>query len=87
MDKTTFFLDKVFYSSANLPKMAEIKHIIPFLVRINKEKELVENHKSNIRSSRYTFTCYKQVTFCVEDSITIAGSQYRACIYLNEKTG
>jgi len=85
LDKTTFVLDKGFYSSSNLSKMSEIKHIIPLPVRTNNEKEIVDKHKQHIRSSRYAFTYNKQVHYCVEDSISIAGIEYHAYIYLNEK--
>ncbi len=85
LDKTTFVLDKGFYSSSNLAKMADIKHIIPLPVRTNNEKEIVNKHKLNIRSSKYAFTYNKQVNYCVEDSLTVAGTEYHAYVYLNEK--
>ncbi len=85
LDTTTFVLDKGFYSAANLSRMSDIMHIIPLPVRTNKEKEIIEKHKGHIHSSKYAFTYNKQVQYCVEDTLSIAGTEYRAYVYLNEK--
>lgn len=85
LDSTIFVLDKGFYSAANLSSMSGIKHIIPLPVRTNKEKELVEKYQDRLRSSEYAFNYNQHVEYCAKDWILIAGTNYHAYVYLNEK--
>jgi len=85
LSKTTFVLDKGFYSSANLSKLKEIAHIIPLLRRNKKEGELVEKYRQSIRSSEYAISSGTHVLYCAEDSVTIGATEYRAYVYLDER--
>ncbi len=85
LDSTTFILDKGFYSTTNLSRMSDLKHIIPLPVRTNKEKELVEKYQHQIRSAEYAFNYNQHVHYCAKDIISIGDTKYHAYVYLNEK--
>jgi len=85
LEKTTFVLDKGFYSTANLSKMQKIEHIIPLPRRSKKERELVEKYQDSIRSSEYAISSNTHVLYCAAERINIASIDYQAYIYLDER--
>ena len=87
LGKSLFVMDKGFYSSHNLKKMAggELKFLIPLSNSNKNASALIEKHIGGIAHHSHSFQLSKQVLYCITDKVEIAGDSYHAYVYLDEQ--
>jgi transposase len=84
LSNTIFILDKGFFSSTNLAAMKKIEHIIPFIIRNKKAKELIKKYCLSINSVENIIRLRKKIYYCIKEGVKIETNNYSAYIYLDE---
>jgi transposase len=84
-----FILDRGFFSTANILEMNngddKIYFIQPLSFSFKKSKDLIKEHKREIKNTASSFLWNDEILGYVKSSVNIGNSDFEAHLYLNEK--
>jgi len=86
LSDTLFVLDRGFFSSYNLKKMASnMRFIIPLPYNNKNAVALIRKHKNDLALHSNAFRLNKQIMYGVKNRIEIGSKRYFSHLYLDEK--
>ncbi len=82
-----FVLDKGFYSGANITELQskKIGFLIPMPFSLNATKQLIQQHKKELKNPQNIFLYGKEILSYVKTTATINDNEYEAHMFFNEQ--
>lgn len=87
VDDYMFVLDRGFYSGSNITELhnKNIGFLIPMPFSLNASKELIKQHKRELKKPQNIFLYGKEILFYLKTNTTINSNKYEAHIFFNEQ--